>query len=141
MAVTRLDTFTSTGKKTVYYSDFTDNFDKELFGDDLLAVTNEKSVNQSLKNLIYTNVNERPFQPLVGSSIRKMLFEPNTPSDLNALKNFIFTTITNFEPRVNLVDVTVTSEVDSETITATITYTLINTQAPITLTLFLNRVR
>ena len=74
MAITRADTFTESKKKIEFFSDFTNSFAKTPFGDQLGKLTNERSVSQSLKNLILTNLGERLFQPFVGSNVNAILF-------------------------------------------------------------------
>ena len=51
----------SVNKNPEFFSDFLTDFTKTPFGNQLGRVTNEKSVNQSIKNLIFTNLNERFF--------------------------------------------------------------------------------
>jgi phage baseplate assembly protein W len=62
----------------------------------------EYAVINSVKNLILTNHFERPFQPEVGSNIRRLLFE-NVDVILAAqLEREIEETVNNFEPRVQV---------------------------------------
>ena len=66
MYITRADTLTATQKKLEYYSDFLDNFDRSPIGNELGRAVNEKSVNQSIRNLLFTDYGERMFQPTIG---------------------------------------------------------------------------
>jgi phage baseplate assembly protein W len=153
MAVTRADTLTTTKKKTEYFSDFLNSFDMSPVGNQLARVTNEKSVNQSLRNLILTNLGERLFQPGVGSNILASLFELNTPLIANSLEFYIRNTIENNEPRVNLISVNVSTGSKETTIlnknvnlnenyvNIDIVYNLINNPEQISLNIILKRVR
>lgn len=142
MAVTRADTFTETKKKTEFFSDFVNSFAKTPFGNQLGKVSNEKSVNQSLKNLILTNVGERLFQPFIGSDVAASLFENNTIDTLSTLQFYIQTTIQNNEPRVNLIQVIVNSNpLNENEIAVTLIYNLINNPENITFNFLLKRVR
>lgn len=142
MAITRADTFTEVKKKLEFFSDFTDSFAKTPYGDQLSRLTNEKSVNQSLKNLILTNVGERLFQPFIGSDVTASLFENNTIDTLSTLQFYIQNTIENFEPRVNLLNVLVESDLSNENrIIITLIYNLINNPETITFSFLLKRVR
>lgn len=153
MALTRADSFTNLKKKQEYFSDFLNSFAKTPIGDQLGRVTNEQSVNQSLKNLIRTNLGERLFQPRVGSDVYASMFEPNDILLVETLKFNIENTIKINESRVNLLSVDVTSVVnqltkasknigmDENTVTIKIVYTLINNPEPITLTTTLKRIR
>jgi phage baseplate assembly protein W len=141
MATTRADALTGTSKQKEYFSDFLTGFDITPFGNQLGRVTNEQAVNQSLKNLIKTNLGERPFQPMVGSDVYSMLFENQYPEDISLLELFIKNTIENNEPRANLLGVEVKIQPNENSLEISIYYTLINNPEPITLTVLLKRVR
>lgn len=139
-ALTRADVLTGTKKQVEFFSDFLDSFAKTPFGDQLARVTNEKSVNQSLKNLIKTNVGERLFQPYVGSNVYATLFEMNGTENLETLKLFIESCVENHEPRVSLIQ-TLVESVDDVSLEITLIYNLINNPEPITFSMVLRRVR
>ena len=150
---TRAESISPKEKQGEFFSDFLNSFAKTPIGEQLGRVTNEKAVNQSLRNLIKTNVGERLYQPFIGSNVNASLFDNNTEYQINNLQFFIETTIRNNEPRVNLVNVLIESSLDfntSETnvpineneMIITIVYTLINSNQEITLTIpLLKRVR
>jgi len=150
---TRAESISPKEKQGEFFSDFLNSFAKTPIGEQLGRVTNEKAVNQSLRNLIKTNVGERLYQPFIGSNVNASLFDNNTEYQINSLQFFIETTIRNNEPRVNLVNVLIESSLDfntSETnvpineneIIITIVYTLINSNQEIILTIpLLKRVR
>ena len=142
MAVTRADTLTGTKKQREFFSDFVTSFSKTPLGNQLGRVSNEQSVNQSLRNLIKTNLGERPFQPLVGSDVLKSFFENNTPESIDLLELYIENTVKNNEPRVNLLQTIINTELfDSNSIEISLIYNLINNPEPTTLTILLKRVR
>lgn len=152
MAATRADTLTGAKRNLEFFSDFLDSFAKTPVGDQLGRVVNEHAVNQSLRNLIKTNLGERLFQPYIGSDVYASLFEPNDVVLANRLQFNIETTIKNNEPRVHLLKVEVNSTAkpsinlsnkiyDEHYLQVSITYALINNPTPITLTVFLKRVR
>ena len=66
----------------------------------MALLKNERSVSQSIKNLILTNFGERLFNPNFGSDVYKTLFENNIDENLNVLEYRIRQSIVNFEPRV-----------------------------------------
>jgi phage baseplate assembly protein W len=142
MAITRADALTGTKKQREFFSDFNNNFDKTPFGEQLARLVNENAVEQSLRNLIKTNLGERLFQPRIGSDVYASLFENNFPENLSTLELFIKTTIRNNEPRVNLNNITVTNDsVDEHTILIKLEYNLINNPEELTLNVILKRVR
>ena len=42
---------------------------------DLIALSNERAISRSIRNLVLTALGERPFQPRLGSQISRSLFE------------------------------------------------------------------
>lgn len=139
---TRAETLTGASRRTEFYSDFVTSFAKTPVGNQLARVINDNAINQSLKNLIKTNVGERLFQPYIGSSIYRSLFENSTPESLNDIEFYVDNTIRNNEPRVNLLGVEAkNSTIDENEIIITIVYNTINNPEEITLDFILKRVR
>ncbi len=102
---------------------------------------NEYAVINSVKNLILTNHYERPFQPELGSNIRRLLFE-NVDSIIAAqIEREIEETITNFEPRVEISRVTTTVSPDENKYNVELEFFVINNPNPITINFFLERIR
>jgi len=141
MALKRADHLTGTVRQQEFFSDFLDNFNMTPYGNDVARVTNEKAVNQSIRNLIKTNLGERLFQPTIGGNINATLFELNGQEIMDALELNIRQVIINNEPRAQLQQVTVeTVDEEEHAIEITIVYNLINNPDPITITI-LKRVR
>ena len=141
MAVTRAETLTSSNKKTEFYSDIPNSFATTIFGNELTKLINERSITQSIKNLVYTNLGERLFQPTVGCDITSMLFEPNFRDYADQIELFIRSTIENYESRANVIQVLFPEPQDENSIEITLIYQVINNPEPITLNLVLKRVR
>lgn len=138
---TRADLFTETKKQREYFSDFLDSFFATPNGGDLAKTTNENSVRQSIKNLILTNIGERPFQPYVGTNVNRSLFEPNDVITCLEIKNYVQNAIDLYEPRAVEVSVDVQPVIDQHYIKISVIFYLINNPSPIDLTLQLKRVR
>ena len=141
MAATRADVVINARGKREDFSDFLDSFAMTPFGNQLGKVTDVQAVNQSLKNLIFTNLGERLFQPYVGCSITNSLFEMNDQILAGNIDFLIRNTITNNEPRVSIRGVYIRPNSDDHTFSITIIYNLINNSDPITLNFTLKRVR
>ena len=139
--VTRAETLTSSNKKTEYFSDIPNSFATTIFGNELTKVINERSITQSIKNLVYTNLGERPFQPNIGCDITSMLFEPNYRDYSSEIELFVRNTISNFEPRAEVIEVLFPPPQDENSVEITLIYRVINNPEPITLNLVLKRVR
>jgi phage baseplate assembly protein W len=123
------------------FSDLDLNFTKNPVTLDVTRRYDEDAVKTALKNLILTANYERPFHSEIGSPIKKLLFEPATPMLGAMLKRTIQDTINTFEPRVNIIDIICVVAPDENTINVSIEFTILNTTAPITLDLTLQRTR
>jgi phage baseplate assembly protein W len=140
--LTRAEVLTKSESEIEYFSDFATSFAKTPFGDQLVKVKNEKSINQSLRNLISTNLGERPFQPFIGSNVLDTLFENVFEEDFHTLEFYIENVIRNYEQRVNLLSVEVSyTDTSEQDITVSINYNTINNPEPITFNYILKRVR
>ena len=141
MVVRRSDKFTVETKKVEYYSDFTNNLDKNPLTGYLARVTNEESIKQSLQNLIMTNRYERPFQPWIGSKIQSLLFEPFDSVTSSMLREEIMMTIQNCEPRVDVADVHISGDDNNNVFVKVVFYILSMPDQEFSLDLLLKRVR
>lgn len=144
MAITkRADKYTVNTRLQTKFADFTSNLDVNPHTGDLYQNINDYSVREALKNLILTSNGERPFQPLFGSGVRKLLFDNVDDKTTYLLRKEIETAIFNYEPRVVLRDVSLNIDEDRNAVDITIFYTTINSPGQIqdlTVTL-LTRVR
>lgn len=140
MTITRADTLSNNLKKQEFFSDFLDSFSLTPLGNDIGRVINERSVTQSIKNLIFTNLGERLFQPNIGSNVSSSLFEMNDSITSKSIILNIQNTIKYNEPRCNLISVNVNS-INEYGIAVVIVYSLINNPAPITINMMLQRIR
>jgi len=123
------------------FSDLDLNFTKNPVTMDVTRRYDEDAVKNALKNLILTANYERPFHSEIGSPIKKLLFEPASPILGAMLKRTIQDTINTFEPRVQIIDIICVVSPDDHTVNVSIEFTILNTTAPITLELTLQRTR
>lgn len=128
-------------RNTRTFSDLDLNFTAHPLTGDVARKYDEEAIKQAVKTLILTDNYERPFHSEIGSQIRGLLFEPVTPMLNMLLKRAIIDTITNFEPRVRLIDVVVRFSPDNYDVYVSIEYTIINTTRPIQIDLVLKRTR
>ena len=139
--VQKKDLFSPERVKSEIYSDFFADLDIHPVNKDLVRLTNEDAVKRSIKNLLLTNPGDIIYDNTVGSNLRKMLFEPMGPTSEGILEQMISNTIENYEPRAKLETVRVSADYDIGLLTATIVFSVINKEEPITLELILNRIR
>jgi phage baseplate assembly protein W len=126
---------------TKRYSDLDLNFTVHPVKKDINKHTDEMAVINALKNLILTNHYERPFQPDIGSNVRKLLFENLDIVTAAALEKEITQTINNFEPRVSVLGITVLPDFDNNTFNVTLNFNIINRTEPVTISFLLERIR
>jgi len=138
---TRADQYTQLKQTPISYSDFFDGFFAHPITGDVSKTTNDASIKQSLKNLIFTDYGERFFQPTIGSFVNRVLFEPNDIIAQTDLKYYITTTITQNEPRINLIGITINPNIDQNSVAVNIVFSIINTTTIQTINLILQRVR
>ena len=106
---------------------------------DIAVVKNDNAIKQAVKNLIMTTPGEKPFQPLVGSNVSQLLFEPMDDFTGDAIKQEIINTIQSFEPRVRLSDVSVRSDFSRNTFNVTVSYKIVGVPVKETIEFVLQR--
>lgn len=108
---------------------------------DVAVKTNDNAIRGALRNLIHTNHYDRPFHPEIGCQIHSLLFENMDSFTAIIAERTIRDSIRKHEPRVDLLDVTVTSEYDSNDMAITIVYKIRNTNEVSTFTTKFTRIR
>ena len=132
---------TVTVKTTRQYKDLDLAFTMHPIKKDVTKHVDEMAVINSVKNLISTSRYERPFQPLLGSGVRNLLFENMDSITASVLQREIIQTLENFEPRVSVREVNVSPDYDNNTYRIGMTFFIINRTEPITIQFFLQRDR
>jgi len=102
---------------------------------------NRDAVKQSVKSLILTDYYERPFKPEIGCSIRYFLFELFTPPVKQQMENAIRETISNYEPRAEVIEVLVEERPEMNALTISVAFFVNNDPNPVVLDVILERVR
>lgn len=132
---------TPKSKKITIYTDFKKNLEVSPVSQDITVNKDEDAVKEAIQNLILTDRGERLMQPNLGGNIRAMLFENITPAVLTLIEDQVRTTIELYEPRAELIDVIVTSNIDDNIVKVTIVFYVKNNQQPISVDVFLERTR
>ena len=117
------------------------NFTIHPIRKDINTHKNEYAIINSVKNLVLTNHYERPFQPEIGSNIRRLLFENVDAITAAQIEREITETVENFEPRVRVSKVTASADPDNNGYKVTLEFFVINNANPITINFFLERIR
>lgn len=127
-------------QKAVLYSDFLNNLEQNPVTGFLARVTNVEAVKQSIRNLVLTNVNERPYQPYIGSKIRTLLFDPIDSITEETLRLTIEETVRQ-EPRAQLSHIKIEGDPTFNGYLVTIVFSMINIPEQISLSIILRKVR
>lgn len=126
---------------TATYADFFNNFTFHPVRGDLTRAVDVAAINQSLRNLVFTNKYERFYKPDLGGNVTQTLFENLDAHREEIIKSNIEETIRNYEKRVTNLEVTVVPSQDNNAYECTIVYTPRETVEPVKLDLILRRVR
>ena len=117
------------------------NFNVHPIKKDINIHKNELAIINSIKNLVLTNHYERPFQPELGSNIRRLLFENIDSVIASVIENEITEVINNFEPRAQVSKVTAVPSPDENRYNVELEFFVINSANPVTISFFLERIR
>ena len=123
------------------YTDLDLNFVIHPIRKDININKDELAVINSIKNLLLTNHYERPFQPDLGSNIKKMLFEPLDNITASNIQREIMLTISNFEPRVRINTIQVAPNADKNAFSVFMEFTINNRTSPVSINFLLQRIR
>jgi uncharacterized protein len=123
------------------YKDIDLNFRAHPVTKDVLKRTGNAAIIGALRNLLLTNIGEKPFQPNFGTRIRGLLFEDVSFITANVLQSEIQGAIRNFEPRIGVDAIRVQANPDQNRYDITLRFFINNLEAPITINFFLEKVR
>jgi phage baseplate assembly protein W len=123
------------------YKDLDLNFKAHPVTKDVVKRTGNAAIIGALRNLILTNLYEKPFQPNFGSRVRRLLFEDVSFITANILQTEISNVIANFEPRVGIDAIRVQANPERNRYDITIRFFINNLEAPVTINFFLEKVR
>lgn len=138
---TRADRYTQLNKIPDLFSDFLVDLTPHPITKDVSRSRNEQAIKQSIKNLVLTNYGERFFQPNIGSSVNRSLFEPDDIFLENDITDSIARTISQNEPRVSLSSVSVVPTEIDNAIRIDIIFYIINSMQLQSVDVILRRVR
>jgi len=123
------------------FSDLDLTFAKHPVTKDVSKKIKDQAIIGAVRNLLLTKFYERPFNPTLGSNITQLLFEPVDFVTASILSKEISTTIQNYEPRVSINEIIVTPDNENQRYDVTLKFFIVNSVKPITIALFLNRLR
>jgi phage baseplate assembly protein W len=83
-----------------------------------------QKVEESIRIILGTQNGERVMRPTFGCNLKSLVFAPNNPSTANLARYYVEDGLTRWEPRIELVEVSVTNDNLHGRLAITITYKL-----------------
>ena len=112
------------------FKDISMSFEPNPLNEDLIALKNSSAIARSIRNIVFTQPGEKFFNPEFGSRVSESLFEIVDEVSTIAIRDEIRSSIINYEPRVNLLDVIVNPNPDDNEMDVTITYEIVGIDIP-----------
>ena len=112
------------------FKDLSASFQTNPLSNDLIALKNESSIARSVRNLVLTIQGERPFQPVLGTGVSRLLFENMDKLTASAIRSELRTTIENYEPRVEINEIIVEPDFERNAMDVTLQYFIIGIDVP-----------
>ena len=107
------------------FKDISMSFQVNPLNLDLIALKNETAIARSVRNIVFTLPGEKFFDSNFGSRISNSLFENVDEISASIIRDEIRNSITNYEPRVELIDVQTTPDYDNASFNVLIQYRII----------------
>ena len=112
------------------FKDINLSFKRHPVTNDVVTIRDEDAIKRSVKNIIFTILGEKPFEPNFGSVINDSLFELDTTLNQVRISDEIIQSLNSYEPRIDNIDVTVEIYPDSNELNCTVQYDIVGIPAP-----------
>jgi len=112
------------------FKDINLSFKRHPVTNDVVTIRNEDAIKRSVKNIIFTILGEKPFIPLFGSVINESLFDLNTNLSEIRITDEIKSSLLNYEPRIDNIEVTVQVAPDRNEMNCTVQYDIVGLPSP-----------
>lgn len=111
--------------KRTKFVDIDLNFSLHPISSDIGKRVDGNAIATSVKNLVLTNMYDRPFHPEISSQVSSLLFENFTARTEATLQRAIRYVIENFEPRVEIVYINIDSDPDNNDLTVELAFNVV----------------
>ena len=112
------------------FRDINLSFKRHPVTNDLVSIRDEDAIKRSVKNIIFTILGEKPFEPSFGSVINDALFDLDTNLNEIRIQDEITSSLNRFEPRIDNIIVTVTVVPDTNEMNCTVQYDIVGLSTP-----------
>lgn len=123
------------------YSDLNLDFLAHPTTGDVARLTGNEAIKRSVRNLILTNFYDRPFRSYLGSNAQKLLYENINPLTASFLKDAIEEVLTNYEPRIKILDIKINVSPDNNGYDVTLQYMIVSKSIKVAINIFLTQIR
>jgi len=112
------------------FKDISMSFKFNPLSGDLIALKNENAIARAVRNIVLTTPGEKLFDPDFGSSVSEILFENVDDITAVSIQDEIKSSLQNYEPRVEIIDVIVDPNFDENQFDVVITYRIVGVDIP-----------
>ena len=112
------------------FKDINLSFKRHPVTNDVVTIRNEDAIKRSVRNIIFTILGEKPFDPTFGSVMNDSLFELSTSLNEIRISDEITSSLNRFEPRISNIVVNTTVQPDSNELNCTVQYDITGIPAP-----------
>ncbi len=112
------------------FKDINLSFKRHPVTNDVVTIRDEDAIKRSVKNIIFTILGEKPFEPEFGSVVNDSLFELSTSLNEMRVADEIKQSLLNYEPRIDNIKIDVLIYPDSNDLNCTVQYDIVGIPAP-----------
>ncbi len=112
------------------FKDINLSFKRHPVTNDLVTIRDEDAIKRSVRNIIFTILGEKPFEPNFGSVINDALFDLDTNLNDIRIQDEITSSLKEYEPRIANIIVNVTVAPDTNEMNCTVQYDIVGLSTP-----------
>ena len=112
------------------FKDVSMSFETNPLNNDLIGLKNSSAIARSIRNIVFTQPGEKFFNPEFGSRVSESLFENVDDVSAISIRDEIRSSIINYEPRVNLLNVSVNPNPDENEMNVSVKYEIVGIDIP-----------
>ena len=112
------------------FKDINLSFKRHPVTNDVVAIRNEDAIKRSVKNIVFTILGEKPFDPTFGSVVNDALFEFSTSLNEIRISDDIRSSLNGYDPRIDNVVATTTVYPDSNEMNCVVQYDITGLSVP-----------
>ena len=112
------------------FKDINLSFKRHPVTNDVVTIRDEDAIKRSVRNIIFTILGEKPFEPDFGSTVNESLFDLSTSLNEIRIADDITASLKRYEPRISDINVTVSLYPDSNEMNATVQYEIVGLPTP-----------